>query len=146
MTTPAEITELFKSALEEFEIDESLPDVRYYDKMVRVMFDILIDVPYDEQGGQHNLVGIILEDVAYNKLYGINFVIPTRPKAVEEESKEEDAVTVGSRRKELVHAARKADFKLYEAAVRNARNFIIKVVGEEWIAELKDSDIGFSAV
>ena len=113
MTTPAEITELFKSAIDEFDIDKLLPNVRYYDKMVRVMFDILIDVPYNKHDEEHNLVGIILEDAAYNKLYGKNFEIPMRPKAVEEEFKAEDAVTVGSRLKELVHAARKADFKLY---------------------------------
>ena len=146
MTTPAEVQASFKAALEEFEINDEQPDINYYEKMVRAMFDVLVDVPYDEVDGTHNLVGIILEDVPYSKLYGTVFEKPTRPKAVEEESDAGEAVTVGSRRKELAHAAKKADYKLYEAGVRGARNFIVKVVAIEWIAELKQDEMGFAGV
>ena len=73
MTTPAEVQASFKAALDEFEISDEQPDVNYYEKMVRAMFDVLIEVPYDEVGGTHNLVGIILEDPAYAKLYGVAF-------------------------------------------------------------------------
>ena len=146
MTTPAEIQANFRAALEEFEINDEQPDVNYYEKMVRAMFDVLVDVPYDEVEGTHNLVGIILEDAPYTNLYGTAFEKPTRPKAVEEESDAGDAVTVGSRRKELAHAAKKADYKLYEAGVRGARNFIVKVVAIEWIAELKQDEMGFAGV
>ena len=62
MTTPAEIAVLFGNALEEFDVDESQPTVEYHEKMVRAMFDILIDIPYDQNEGRHNLVEVILEE------------------------------------------------------------------------------------
>ena len=80
MTTPA--------ALDEFDVDESQPTVEYHGKMVRVMFDILIDIPYDQNEGRHNLVGVILEEEPYTKLYGEAFVTRTRLRAAESQASE----------------------------------------------------------
>lgn len=41
---------------------------------------------------------------------------------------------------EAEHKPRVSDFKLYEAAECNAQHFIIAVVDDTWIHELKDSD------
>ena len=78
---------------------------------------LLLQIPYDETGGTHNLIGIIRANPAYLKRYGEAFPEPTRVGTYDLEINN-DAMAVVRARREAAHKARRADRATYDTARR----------------------------
>ena len=68
--TPDEIVAKFAAALDHFEpILDQLSDTDLT-RLREAIVPLLLQIPYDETGGTHNLIGIIRSKPAYLKRYG----------------------------------------------------------------------------
>ena len=74
-----------------------------------------MQIPYDETGGTHNLIGIIRAKPAYLKRYGEAFPKPKRVGAYTLDI-DDDATSVVRARLEAAHKARRADRATFDTA------------------------------
>ena len=76
--SPKEIVAKFAEALECFEPIEGQPSIWDLTKILEVLTQLLLQIPFDEMEGKDNLVGIINSATNYRSRYGQAFVIPKR--------------------------------------------------------------------
>ena len=57
--SPEELSTLFESAREDFEVENGQPTSAYLVKIRAVITSILLLAPYYEEHGNHNLVGLV---------------------------------------------------------------------------------------
>ena len=136
---PEDVSALFVTARETFggmiEGPPSLIDLR---RIHETLFPLLLDIPYDEEKGVHSLVGIILPAAEYQKDYnGKLFTRPSKPAAYDE-SIDDKATNKVVRQKEAIWKAKIADYQLYAVAKREARHFLLDVVEDTWVRELRE--------
>ena len=74
---PEEIVMKLADALEQFELIDGQPSDTYLTRIREVVAPLLLQIPYDETGGTHNLIGIIWLVAAYTTRYGAEFSKPT---------------------------------------------------------------------
>ena len=113
--TPDEIVAKFSAALDNFEPITDQPSDSDLVRLREAFAHLLLQIPYDETGGMHNLIGIIRAKPAYLKCYGKVFPKPTRVGAYELEI-DDDATTVVRARLEAAHKAWRADRATYDTA------------------------------
>ena len=104
-------------------------------------------IPYDREKGKHSLLGLLLTDDEYNARYGTAFPVKAsnRP-AIYDDDIAADA-TAGVRAKaEAIHQAKLEDWKFFDCAQREVRNFIVHCVDDTWICELRDAITGYANV
>ena len=79
--SPEELYTLFKAAREYFEVKNFQPTNAYLVKIRAVITSILLLTPYDEEHGNHNLVGLVWSTSKYKSTHQGNlaFHSPTRP-------------------------------------------------------------------
>ena len=144
MTTD-EIVLKSATALDHF---ESITDQPSDTDLIRLWEDVaplLLLIPYDETGGKHNLIGIVRSKTAYLKRYGEAF---PETKRVGEYNLEIDdnATTVVRARLEAAHKARCADRATFETARRETTLFVLTVVADTWVQELRDINTIYTKV
>ena len=100
---------------------------------------LLLQIPYDETGGVHNLIGIVRAKPAYLKRYGEAFPKPTRVGAYDLDI-DNDATAVVRARLEAAHKARRADRATYDTARRETTQFVLAVVADTWVRKLRDPE------
>ena len=93
---------------------------------------LLLQIPYNEMGGKHNLIGIIWSKTAYVKRYGEAFPEPKRVGAYNIEI-EDDAMAVVRARLEAAHKLRRADRATFETARRETAQFVLAGVADTWV-------------
>ena len=76
--TPEEIVSKFSVALDNFEPITDQPSDSDLTRLREAIAPLLLQIPYDETGRVHNLIGIVRADPAYLKRYGEAFPEPTR--------------------------------------------------------------------
>ena len=76
--TPDEIVSKFSVALDNFEPITDQPSDSDLTRLREAISPLLLQIPYDEMGGVHNLIGIVRAKPAYLKRCGEAFPIPTR--------------------------------------------------------------------
>ena len=110
--TPDEIFAKFSAALDTFEpitnqlLDSDLTRLR------EAIAPLLLQIPYEEMCGTHNLIGIVRAKPEYLKHYGEAFPEPTRVGAYDLEI-DDNATAVIWARLEAAHKARRADRATY---------------------------------
>ena len=75
--TPEEIVTLFAEALEGFEPIVGQPGDVDLQRLREVLFGLLLPIPYDDEAGQQNLVGLLMGATKYRSLYSCDFACPT---------------------------------------------------------------------
>ena len=137
--TPDEIVVKFSAALDNFEPITDQPSDSDLTILREAIAPLLLQIPYDETGGIHNLIGIIREKPAYLKRYGEAFPEPTRVGAYDLDI-DDDATAVVRARLEAAHKARRADRATYETARREMTQFVLAVVADTWVQELREPE------
>ena len=106
---------------------------------------LLLQIPYDKTGGKHNLIGIIWSKTAHVNRYGEAFPEPKRVGAYDLEI-EDDAMAVVQGRLEAAHKARRADHATFETVRQETTQFVLAVVADTWVWELRDTDTIYTEV
>ena len=70
MMTPDEIVAKFTTALDHFDPITDQPSDTNLTRLQEAVAPLLLQIPYDETGGKHNLIRIIRSKTAYLKRYG----------------------------------------------------------------------------
>ena len=96
-------------------------------------------------GGTHNLIGIIKAKTAYLKRYGEAFPEPTRVGAYDLEI-DYDATAVVRARLKAAHEARRADRATFDTAQRETTQFVLAIVVDTWVRELRDPETIYTEV
>ena len=76
--TPDDIVPKFAAALDNFEPILNQPLDTDLTRLREAVSPLLLQIPYDETGRTHNLIGIIQSKTAYLKRYGEAFPEPKR--------------------------------------------------------------------
>ena len=75
--TPKGIVAKFADTLEKFELIDSQPSDTDLMRIRAVVAPLLLQIPYDEMGGTHNLVGLFRTVAAHTTHYGAESAKPT---------------------------------------------------------------------
>ena len=113
--TPDEIVSKFLVALDNFEPITDQPSDSDLTRLREAIAPLLLQIPYDETGGVHNLIGIFRAKPAYLKRYGEAFLEPTRVGAYDL-AIDNDATSVFRACLEAAHKVRRADRATYDTA------------------------------
>ena len=143
--TPGEIVAKFLAALDHFEPILDQPSDTDLTRLQGYVAPLLLKILYDKTGGTHNLIGIIRENPAYLKRYGEAFPEPKRFGAYDLEI-DDNATTVVRARPEAAHKARRADRATFDTARREMTQFVLAVVADTWVRELRDPDTIYTEV
>ena len=115
--TPEEIVAKFAHSLKNFEPIVGQPSDSDLTRLREAVAPLLLQIPYDETGTVHNLVGLIWTEATYVARYSEAFPEPTRVGA-HDKNIDEDASAVVRARSEAAHKAKRADRATYETARR----------------------------
>ena len=140
-----EIQATFVALLDAFEPITGQPTEEDLTRLKFACLSALVPIPFDRELGEHNLMGLLLSDDEYKvrNTNGVIFPSYNRP-AIYDKDIATDA-TFGVRAKaEAIHKAKIEDWKTYDCARREVRNFIIATVEDTWIRELQDPITGYS--
>ena len=143
--TPDQIVSKFLVELDNFEPITNQPSDSDLTRLREAIAPLLLQIPYDETGGVHNLIGIVRAKPAYLKRYGEAFPGPTRVGAYNLEI--DDDATAGVRaRLEAAHKARRADRATYDTARRETTQFVLVVIADTWVRKLGDPETIYTEV
>ena len=143
--TPDEIVLKFSVALDNFKPITDQPSDSDLTRLREAISPLLLQIPYDETGGVHNLTSIVRAKPAYLKRYGKAFPEPMRVGAYDLEI-EDDAMAVVRARLEAAHKARRADCATYDTARRETIQFVLSVVADTWVREVRDPETIYTEV
>ena len=143
--TPDEIVSKFSAALDNFEPITNQPSDSDITRLREAIAPLLLQNPYDKTGGAHNLIGIFRAKPAYLKRYGKAFPEPMRVGAYDLEI-DDNATSVVRARLEAAHKARGADRATYDTAQRETTQFVLAVVSDTWVRELRDPETIYTEV
>ena len=129
--TPDEIVSKFSAALDNFEPITDQPSDSDLTRLREAISPLLLQIPYDETGGTHNLIRIFRENPDYLKRYGEAFSKPMRVGAYDLDI-DDDATAIVRARLEAAHKARRADRATYDTARREMTQFVLAVVADIW--------------
>ena len=146
--TPEEVTRQLQAVANEFKAISGKPTNSDLQNISKTIHPILINIPYNEwaeqESARQNLIGIILDDPAYKKHYGTNFVPPKRPSRIIDFDK--NATRAQIRTEETRNAVKLEDYKLYEAANAACTQFVISNIDEVWVISLRDQHLLYKNV
>jgi hypothetical protein len=110
------------------------------------LLPILMEIPYDQLGGPHSLVGILTDATRYAANHGsATFVRPLRL-PLYNATITNDATTVVCVCAEAAHQAKLDNYASFKAAKCSAAEFLCKVIDEVWFNDLKDTDTFYTKV
>jgi hypothetical protein len=105
-----------------------------------------MEIPYDQLGGTHSLVGILTDATRYAPDHGgATFVRPLRL-PLYNATITDNATTVICVCAEAAHQAKLNDYASFEAAEHGAAKFLREVVNEVWYNDLKDVNTFYTKV
>ena len=137
--TPEEILAKFATAINNFKpITEQTSNTKLT-ILQEAVAPLLLQIPYDETGGKHNLIGLIWSKLAYAARYGEAFPEPKRVGAYDLDI-DDNTTAVVRASQEAAHKARRADRATIKTARRETTQFVLTVVTDTWVRELRDPD------
>jgi hypothetical protein len=143
---PNAITLLFKEVRDTFPPIEGKPTDDDLQSIHEKLLPILMEIPYDQLGGTHSLVGILTDATRYATNHGgATFVCPLCL-PLYDATIEDNATTVVCICAKSAHQAKLNDYASFEAAERGAAKFLCKVVDEVWYNDLKDANTFYTKV
>ena len=107
--------------------------------------EVLYQIPYDFEKGEHNLVGLIQDKESYTVEYKSAFPTPKKPGIYNPTIIETTKDAVRSK-KESIHKVKRQDYAFFEATERGTRQFIMTVVADTYIRELKSPKFFYTKV
>ena len=111
--TPDDIVSKFLAALDKFEPITDQPSESDLTRLREAIDPLLLQIPYEETGGTHNLIGIVRAKPAYLKRYGEALPEPKRVRAYNLEI-DDNTMAIVRARLEAAHKARRADRAAYD--------------------------------
>ena len=96
--TPEEIVAKFATALDHFEPITGQPSYTDLTILREAVAPLLLQIPYDETGGKHNLIGLIWSKLVYVARYAEAFPEPKRVGAYDIDINNEATVVVRARK------------------------------------------------
>ena len=142
---PKKIVAKFSDALEQLEPIYGQPSDTDLTRIREIVAPLLLQIQYDKTGGTHNLIGFIRLVAAYTTSYGAEFVKPTRVGAYNE-TIEDNVTAVIRARTEAAHKSMRSDRGTYETEWRETAQFILTVVKDMWVRELRDTETFYTEV
>ena len=142
---PKEIVAKFAHSLEQFEPIAGQPSDSNLTRIREVIAPLIIQIPYDETGAVHNLIGLIRPKAAYIMRCGATFPESTRVGAYDA-SIDNDATAVVRAHTESAHKAKRADRATYKTARRETAQFILAAVDDTWVREIRDTETLYTNV
>ena len=143
--SPEDIVAIFAEALERFRAIRGQPTDADLHALREILYPILLDIPYDQAEGKHSLVALILDAAEYFKLYNATFIRPTRLGAYDS-SIADDASNRVRAEAEAKWTAKRKDLEIFEVTERELRKFILAIVEDTWVRELKDANTFYTKV
>ena len=143
--TPEEIVAKFAHALDNFEPITGQPSNTDLTRLWEAVAPLLLQIPYDETGGNHNLIGLIRLKLAYVNRYGEAFPEPKRFGAYDPDI-DDNATAVVRARLEAAHKAKRADRATFETTRRETKQFVLAVDADTWVRKLWDTDSLYTEV
>ena len=122
---PDDISTLFTKALKKFEPITGHTTDSHFAELRKVMSQIILVIPYNEENGVHKLVSIIQDLTTYTSDYTTAFPRTRKPDIYDALIRDDEKAPVRSQ-KEATHKARCSDFTTFEEAERDAGKFISK--------------------
>ena len=142
---PEEIVEKISDSIVQFEPINGHPYNTNLLQIREVVAPLLLQIQYEKTGGTHNLIGLIRPVSAYTTHYGAELSEPTRVGAYDVMI-DDDATAVICVRTEAAHKAKSADRGTYETVRQDTAQFILSVVKDTWVQELKDTETFYTNV
>ena len=136
---PEEIVAKYATAIDHFEPITKQPSDINLTRLREAVAPLLLQIWYDEMGGKHNLIGLIWLKLAYVAHYGEAFPEPKRVGAYDLEI-DNDATAIVRARQGASHKARRADSSTFETTRWETTQFVLAVVADTWVRELRDSN------
>ena len=143
--TPEEIVAKFAHSLEQFERIARQPSYNNLTRIREAVAPLLLQIPYDETGAVHNLIGLIRPEAAYIMRYGTEFLKPTRVGSYDA-SIDDNPMAIVRARTEAAHKAKLTDRATYETARQDTAQFTLAVVDDTWVREIRDSKTMYTDV
>ena len=142
---PEEIVAKFAHSLNQFEPIVGKLSNSDLTRLREAVAPLLLQILYDKTGAVHNLIGLIQPEAAYVARYGAAFPEPARVGAYDP-SIDDNATAVFRARTKAVHKAKRTDRATYETARRETTQFVIAVVADTWVQELRDTETIYTKV
>ena len=143
--TSDEIVAKLATAIYHFEPITDQTSDTYLTRLREAFALLLLQIPYNETGGKHNLIGIIRSKTAYVKRYGEAFPEPKRVEAYDIDIKD-DATVVVWERLEAIQKAGRADRATFETTRLETTQYVLAVVADTWVWELRDPETIYTEV
>jgi hypothetical protein len=144
--TPKVIILLFKEARDTFPPIKGKPTDEDLQSIRKKILPILMEIPYNQLGGTHSLVGILTDATRYAADHGgATFVRPFRL-PLYNATIADDATTVVRVCAESAHQAKLDNYASFKAAKCSAAKFLCKVINEVWYNNLKNADTLYTKV
>jgi hypothetical protein len=99
-----------------------------------------MEIPYDQLGGTHSLVGILTDATRYTANHGGATFVRSLRLPLYEATIANNATTVVCVCAEAAHQAKLNNYASFEATKCGAAKFLCKVVDEVWYNNLKDAN------
>ena len=129
----------FAHALDNFDPIDRQPSDTDLTRLREAVAPLLLQIQYDEMGAVHNLIGLISPEAAYVARYSEAFLNPTIVGAYDPNI-DDNATYVIHERSEAAHKAKRADRATFETARRETTQFVLAVVVNTWVRELRGND------
>ena len=130
--TPEEIVAKFDHSLDQFKPIAGQPSDSGLTRIREVVAPLLLQIPYDETGKVHNLIGLIRLEAAYIARYGAAFPEIARVGAYYT-SIDDDATAVVRACTEAAHKAKRTNCATYKTGWRETSKFILAAVADTWV-------------
>jgi hypothetical protein len=143
---PNAITLLFKEARDTFPPIRGKPTDDDLQMIRKKLLPILMEIPYNQLGGTHSLLGILADAMRYTANHGgATFIHPLRL-PLYDATIANNATTVIHVCAEAAHQAKLDNYASFKATEHGAAKLLCKVVDEVWYNDLKDADTFYTKV
>jgi hypothetical protein len=144
--TPDAITLLFTEARDTFPPLKGKPMDNDLMLIRETLLPILMEIPYNQLGGVHSLMAILVDTARYATNHrGNAFKCPDRL-PLYDSSIANNATTVVRVRAESAHKSHLDNYARYKVAKRGAAKFLCETVDVVWYNDLKDADTFYTKV
>ena len=142
---PEDIVAKFAHALDNFEPIAGQPSNTDLTRLRQAVAPLLLQILYEKTRAVHNLIGLIRPEAAYVAHYGEAFPETTRVGAYDYNI-DNNTTSVVRARSEAAHKAKRADRATFETLRRETTQFVLAIVADTWVRELRDSNSLYTEV
>ena len=109
------------------------------------MAPLLLQISYDKTEGTHNLICLIRTVAAYTTCYGADFAEPACVRAYDT-IVDDDTTYLVFDHIEAAHKSKRDDCGTYKIERRETAQFILDVIEDTWVQELRDTETFYTNV